>query len=51
MKPEFPVPIMIGLLDPALKDQIKSSTDSVGTEFLIYNEWLPPTDDVRIRKG
>jgi len=37
--------------DPAFKDQIKPSTDSVGTEFLIYNEWLPPTDDVRIRKA
>jgi len=37
------------LADPSYADQIKTATDAIGTEFLIYNKWLAPTDDYRVR--
>ncbi len=37
--------------DPAFQDQILTTADAIGTEFLIFNKWLAPTDDYRIRKA
>jgi oligopeptide transport system substrate-binding protein len=37
--------------DPAFQDQILTTADAIGTEFLIFNKWLAPTDDFRVRKA
>lgn len=35
--------------DPAYADHLIYKPTSIGTEWLIYNPWLAPTDDVRVR--
>jgi len=35
--------------DPAYTDHLIYRPTSIGTEWLIYNPWLAPTDDLRVR--
>ena len=37
------------ITDPAYADHLIYKPTSIGTEWLIYNPWLAPTDDVRVR--
>jgi len=37
--------------DPAYTDHLIYRPTSIGTEWLIYNPWLAPTDDIRVRQA
>ena len=39
------------MTDPVLSAEVVDLKGDVGTEFLIFNPNLPPTDDVRVRKA
>ena len=39
------------MTDPVLSAKVVDLKGDVGTEFLIFNPNLPPTDDVRVRKA
>lgn len=39
------------MTDPVLSKEVIDVSGDVGTEFLIFNHYLEPTDDVRVRKA